>query len=487
MKKTRLFTLITAFGLLVSAGPASAAGLVTLDDYLNRVEAQDPEIKSIDLALESMGKKTLELDMVYSPFITGDYTYTDDKSGFNFNSPLVMNGMTADAWNLAAAKKFRTGTSVTFGYGGSAANLDLADPISFGSGTLQKFTAYDIRPFVSLQQSILRDFNGGLTQSGIDKAKAAARAGQYVQLYRRQQLLLKARSAYWGLTLAREVLEFRKTSLDRTGVLLKWNERQVRLDLADRADLLQTQAGYMLRQLNLKLAEEELVKAARSYNEMLGISSTEVSDDLERLSDKLDQYAGIDRLEQRGQRADVLAARESYESSVLADKETYYRSLPELSLTGTYSLHGLDLNFNNAWDQVTKGERPTYSIGLAFTVPLDYGTLKKVRKGYRLDFESAKQALAKAELTSKNDWDQLNLTWDNVRTRLDIARQIKDVQEKRLAAEQKRFERGRTTTFNLLTAENDLDDATLSLYQIIYEELMTHAQSELYQTQPVFK
>ncbi|MHB9156059.1 MAG: hypothetical protein ACYC5N_10305, partial [Endomicrobiales bacterium] len=79
----------------------------------------------------------------------------------------------------------------------------------------------------------------------------------------------------------------------------------------------------------------------------------------------------------------------------------------------------------------------------------------------------------------------LNRTWANVKTRLAIAVEIKDVQEKRVAAEQNKFARGRTTTFLLLTAENDLDDATLSMYRLVFEEFITAAQAELYNTRPL--
>jgi outer membrane protein TolC len=52
-------------------------------------------------------------------------------------------------------------------------------------------------------------------------------------------------------------------------------------------------------------------------------------------------------------------------------------------------------------------------------------------------------------------------------------------------SEQKRFQRGRTTTFLVLNAENDLDDATLSVYRLIFEELLTKAQAELFNTKPI--
>jgi outer membrane protein TolC len=131
---------------------------------------------------------------------------------------------------------------------------------------------------------------------------------------------------------------------------------------------------------------------------------------------------------------------------------------------------------------VTNAEKPTYSLGLSFIVPLDYKTLNTVRKGYKNDFEAAKKNSESAELVAGNDWDQLLRTWHNVKARLSLGREIQDAQDKRLVNEQNRFERGRSTTFLLLTAENDLDDATLNVYRLVYEELLTAAQADLYNT-----
>jgi outer membrane protein TolC len=421
--------------------------------------------------------------MVYSPFVNAGYNYADDRSGVGFGSTFPIDRTRSDVWNINAIKKFGTGSTVTLGYTGTKARIDLLAPAAVvGPDEISNFTAYDMKPFIRVDQSLLRDFNGGITKAGIDKNKAAVLSGQYLQLFRRQQILLRARTAYWTLSLAREVIAFRKVSLDRTSQILKWNERRVNLDLADKGDLYQAQAGYKLRQLNLQLAQEEELVAARNFNELIGTTGDIVAAELEKISDNISYYAHINALTAYGTRADILSARATYDSARLADKETNYRSLPELSVSGLYSLHGLDLTNSGAWNQVTGADKPTYSIGLSIIVPLDYVTLKKVRSGYKKDFESAKESLAKAELTAKNDWDQLSITWHNVKSRLSLAQEIKDVQEKRVANEQVRFERGRTTTFQLLTAEDDLDNATLNVYRLVFEEFVTFAQAELYNT-----
>ncbi len=458
--------------------------VMTMEDYLRSVEQKNPEIVSADFAIRASQKKTLELDLVYSPLFTADYNFVDDKSGFTFTTVLPATEIKATQWDFGASKKFSTGSTVSIGYSSLWADFNLLTPVQFGSDTLQNFTGYQFKPFIQLEQSLLRDFFSGLTQSGIDKSKAAARAGQYAMLFKKQQALLQARAAYWSLSLAREVLNFRKVSLDRTQRIMKWNEKKVAVNLAENVDLLQARAAYKLHALNLQLAREDVLKAQRDFNQYLGIKSDQVNEDIEQIADKVSFYQNVAELSRTGTRSDVLSARLTFESARFAEKETKYRSMPELTFSGSYSLTGLDLTPQAAWDQITNYEKPTYSLGLALAVPLDYGRLRNVKKGYALDFDSAREALASAEINSSNDWEQLTRNWNNVKSRLALAQEIQQIQEQRVKEEQSRFERGKTTTFLLLTAQNDLDDATLNVYRLVFEEFSTAAQAELYNTQP---
>lgn len=470
--------------------PAHGQELLTLEDYLRRVEGANADIRAADLAFQALGQKVLESDMVYSPFLSATYSYLDDKSGPGLTSSFLANETIAHSWNVSASEKFGTGTTLSLGYTYSDTQLDLFLPQTFGPYSFSDFSGYAIKPFVSVQQSLLRDFMAGLTQTGINKAKAAARAGQYQQLFRRQQVLFRARAAYWSLSLARDVTAFRRTSLDRTEKLLHWNEQRVKMDLADAGDLLQAQAAFKLRQLNLQQALEDEVKAGRDANELLGNTGGAFAPDLEKLSERIATYACVTCLAKTGERPDVLASRASFAGSRWAKEETFYRSLPELSLSASYASNGSDfLSFlpgqDSPGEQVGKFANPTLAASLSLIVPLDFPTLSKVRAGYEKDFQSSRAALAQAELSAGKDWQNLLKQWQDVKTRLALAQEIKAIQEQRVANEQRRFERGRSTTFLLLTAENDLDDAALNVYRLVMEEMLIAAQAELFNTQPL--
>ncbi len=472
--------------LLAASFPSLAytAEALTAERYLELVERDNPAVRSADLSVEASRKKILELDMVYSPYVTGNYSYTDDRGGSGFGSTLQAEHMRANALSVNLNKKFMFGTTVSAGYTNNIAAFSLAEPLSFGGTSLSSFTGYDMKPVVRAEQSLLRDFRSGLTRSGIQKTRSASLAQQYMQLLARQQTLMKAKIAYWSLSLSREVVAFRAASLERTGELLRWNESRFKRDLSDKSDLLQAQAGYRLRELNLQQSKEDEKNVCRDFNELLGASCTTVDYTLERISDRASSFENVAVLRKTGDRADVLATRALYKSSRYADRETKYRSMPELSVFGQYSLYGLGLSNADAWKQVRDTVKPSYTVGLALIVPLDYKTLMTIRQGYKQDFEASRESSIKAELASKNDWDQLQRTWQNVKTRLSLAQQIKTVQEQRVSNEQSLLKRGRTTTFNVLNAENDLDDATLNVYRLVFEELSTIAQADMFNALP---
>jgi len=203
-----------------------------------------------------------------------------------------------------------------------------------------------------------------------------------------------------------------------------------------------------------------------------------------KLSDMSAAYASGD-LKRTGERADVLAAMAGHESAQYALKEAVHRTGPEVSVYGTVSLHGLDIDYGRALSQAGVADKPAYGAGVLFSMPLGRSLIASVRKGYDADVEAAKETLEKTRISAANDWQDMVNTWRNVKMRMALAVQIRDIQNDRVNNEQKKLERGRTTTFLLLTAENDLDDATINVYRLMMEQLTLAAQSELYSTKEI--
>ena len=481
------FMFLSCFFFLILSLSAEEKEVLSLERYLHQVEELNPQIQGTDVSIKGMEEKSLEMDMVYSPYVNAGYTFSLDKSGSSFGSSLPLEESKTHQWEASLTKKTSLGTQVSTGYSNMSGSFTLTEPAEITKdNTTDHFTGYEAKPFVRVEQSLLRDFMSGLTQSGIDKSKAQVRAGQWRLVFQKQEILLKARSAYWALSLAREVVTFRKASLKRTEKLLEWTRKQVGLDLMDQSDLLQTEAAYEMRGLSLQEAEENEKKAGRDFNRFLGKVGEKTGFRIEKIAGQIQNLDNPPELKALGTRADLLAMKAEHQSYVFAERETKFRSMPEVSFIGEYSLNGRDTDSSETYEQVCNADKPVYTVGVTCTVPLDYKTLKKVREGFHKDLTASEEYLRSTENGIQNDWEQLLKDWKTVHSKIKLAEKIRVIQENRVENEEKRFERGRTTTLQRIDAENDLDDATLNLYQLIYQKLLIEAEAELYNTASEF-
>lgn len=482
----RLFSIVMYMFIISYSPCVYSQETIGLKEYLKQVETGNHEYKAARLSEHAMELKSGELDSVYLPYFNAGINSVNDKSGSSLGSTIAIEQLKTTVYNIGLNKKYDTGTTLGFGYSQSNSDILLSVPYSFNGVNISAIQSNEIKPFVSIDQSLLKDWGGKYTRAGINKTKLSMKAGQYFQILAAQQILLKAKLAYFNLTLARETVLFRRLSLERAEKTLKLSENRVKNNFSDKNDLIQAQAGYGLRQLNLQQALEAEQKTVKDFNLLRNENTDTPVGELQTLSDIAKEYAGNRVFERTGRRADVLAAQLQYESAKLAELESGYRSAPEVNISGTASLHGLDPDFtnlsNSAQDQINSGDKPTYTVGLNFSMPIGVSTINRFKNGYREDTESAKETLDKTTTQEEKEWKELLLNWENNKKRSDMVVKIKNLQEERVRGEQEKLSFGRTTTFQVLSAENDLDDAILMAYGMTMEKLSIAAQSVLYDT-----
>ena len=465
--------------VLPRAALAADAAPLTLDSYLSQVVEKSPALESARQSRQGMDLKPLEIAMVYSPLFNAGYSFVDSQTEpTSITSP---DRTKLTNWQVGLTKKWFTGTTTILSYGMTNTRIyfpPFPPAMAAFSSFLPPSNSYDAKPTLTVSQSLLRDFMGGITDWGIAKVKHASKSGERMTAYGEQATMLTAEMAFWQLALARATVDFKKKSLDRTAKLKEWTERRVRLNLADPAELLQTNAALSLRTLDLRMSEEDAEAAARKFNSARGQDGAEVAEQLPELRPRIDGMGTAP--EQSGDRLDVQAARESLASAEAASKETFYRSLPDLSVFGSITENGHDLSASAANSKSMQGDWPAWMVGATLTAPLDLITLAKVRKGYDSDYAGARASFRKSELDAKQDWEALKRKWVQVKARLDLALEVLKLQEERVTAEQKRLENGRILTFQFLSAQDDLDSAQLTYLRLGLEKISVEAQARMY-------
>ena len=468
--------LLLAAVLTTAVSGGVEPGLFSLDAYLGQVRGGNEALKASRASASAMSLKSLEIDMNFSPMLTGSLAWLDDRK--EPASLFTPERTRADVWSVGLAKKFFTGTTFSANYGMTHTMLFYPALPSMYAGLLPGAATWDALPSLSISQSLLRDFMGGITNSGVAKVKGLARAGELGEKYRAQAALFGAEQSYWSLALARETLKAKEESLGRTTRMRDWTAKRARLNIADKADLLQMDAAVKFKELDLAMSRQNEKSASRAFNSARGREGDFVEEHLEDIAERISFQAG--NLWKEGDRLDVQASAAMLDSAKAASRETFYRSLPELNVFGTVALSGHDITGMEAHDRAMRGDWPIYTVGAALTAPLDVFTLSKVRKGYDQDYVAAQASHRNAELYQEQDWKGLLARWDDVKVKLGLATDIRKLQEDRMSAEQKRYENGRITTLQLISAEEDFSSAQLTWLAMGFERLLIEAQARMY-------
>jgi outer membrane protein TolC len=180
-------------------------------------------------------------------------------------------------------------------------------------------------------------------------------------------------------------------------------------------------------------------------------------------------------------RPDLRAARQSLDIDDLNVRSARNALLPALNLNGGYTATGRGGTFfprtitggspvrpvpggiGDAFGQLFAFDFPIYSMGLTLTLPIrdrraaaDLADTTIQRKRDMLIVRNTEQTIRLEVLNAINQVE-------NSRASVKLAQIARDLAQKRVDAEQKKYELGTTTIFFVLAAQNDLTQAESSL------------------------
>jgi outer membrane protein TolC len=258
--------------------------------------------------------------------------------------------------------------------------------------------------------------------------------------------------------------------------------RQARLELSDRAELLQSEAAVAARKMQSQQALDEEASAARAFNTVRGIESNEVPERLSVINDELIRSLSLPKREQA--RADVRAAEQQARAAKASSLSSGESSKPAVDLFLNAGLNGRDPASGTAISESLSTNHPNYAVGVKVNIPLQQGIAARAREGYQIQAESSDLAFRRKAYETEREWTDLNQRLEESRKRLDLARKLEDAQKAKLDAERNRLRRGRTTTYTVIQFEEDFANAQLNRLRIeaeilgIYSQLKTFGGSK---------
>jgi len=132
---------------------------------------------------------------------------------------------------------------------------------------------------------------------------------------------------------------------------------------------------------------------------------------------------------------------------------------PELDLTGSYGYNGLGREFSDAFNQIQKGSAPFWSIGAQMSIPLSQTAARNNLRAAKASRDQQKLTLKAQEqntlITIENDIATVRNDYESIRA----TREARLYAEAALSAEQKKYENGKSTLFDILGLQSMLTTA----------------------------
>lgn len=448
MKKQILTSVL--LGACVLSGAAQA---ITLEDYIGEVAAKNGGVRGSKISLNAKELRRTEGTLFFKPsfFLTGEY-YDDQRPT---NAPAFQGTQTLrHTLRGGLSQNFRTGTKTSLSYNYYKTQINGA-----GAQFLPNKMFIDVAPMLEVTQSLWRNFLGSEFEAQETLVNAQVEAQKYNEQFRYKQLVIGAENAYWRLFFAQQSLVVQKESLERAKRLRDWNENRVKSNLVDESELLQAEANLQNREMEYQDTLTEVDTAMREFN-----SYREADGDTTLVApqEKDSKYILNASLPMKAEvREDVLASLANNKVAIANSEIGTQRNRPNLELYGSYSINGRDPQFTDSQSQAWGATRPFSIVGLRFTTPLDVGSLSDYKKAFAKEVVASEMTYKRKMYEVDREWEILSERFKNLKTRLQLSQRLEKAQERKLTTEKRRYNQGRTTTFQVLQFEQDFANAQL--------------------------
>lgn len=299
------------------------------------------------------------------------------------------------------------------------------------------------------------------------------------------QTLANVRNAYWDLVFALSAVDVARRATDLADKLVEDNQARVEVGTLAPLDIVQAQAEAATRRQNLAAAEATASTAELALKRYI-VSGTDDPMwrqqlrpvDLPSLAPPPADVEGAVRTALL-QRTDISTARKNLDSNDISIKFFRSQSLPAVDLNASYGAQGLGGTAivrtgplgNQVVSQVIPGgyldalsllrqrEYPTWNFNVTMSYPIGGSQAEAQAARARLQRQQAQTRLRALEIQIAAEVANAALTVQSNLKRVEAATAARELAQKRLEAEQSRFEVGLTTNFFVVQAQRDLRDA----------------------------
>jgi outer membrane protein TolC len=391
--------------------------------------------------------------------------------------------------NVGFQRKLETGGTISLRLDVSRQQQDQATNFLNANASSITLSTYRIAPTLTLTHPLLKGMGIKVNRAAVDKAKLAGSQGQGTRLLTAQNLIRDLVSAYWDVLFAHRDLQNKRNStelarrqLERTNALVAAGRlspvdaKAVEQSLATReSDVITAEYTLLDRSLTLRtamgqdFAQQRTLGVLPTTDPLVDPRPVNVTDEVDRALKQNPQLRQLEFAIASGRIDEMVAAN---------------ARLPQLDFSTTFIPQGRSIdkagsavtgdpgtqgnwgeafkNFFNHRDQIKdKGLLADWSLTGSLTLTWDVmnRTPKGNHQAAKLQIKKAEANLQKARQTVASSVIRAANSLRTAGKVMDVAQISVDLAKDNLAAEQARFEVGRSTNYDVLLRLDELDKA----------------------------
>ena len=316
------------------------------------------------------------------------------------------------------------------------------------------------------------------------------------------------RNAYWDYVFAIQALEVADRSLALASKLVEDNQARVEVGTLAPLDVVQAQAEQATRRQAVATAAMT-VRTAEILLKRLIVSGTEDPYWVANL-EPIDrptattQAPDIDSALRKAlaNRTDLEQSRKQFQANDISLRTLSDQRLPALDLNASYGLAGvggtqfirsglggtvtqtIPSGYSDALGIIMDQTAPTWNLSVSFSIPIGASSADALLARARVVQQQTLAEARQLELQIAAEVTNAALLVESNRERMQAAQAARDLAEKRLDAEQSRFDVGLSTNFFVVQAQRDLRDAQNSELRALLDYRRSQIEFERVQEIP---
>jgi outer membrane protein TolC len=472
MRTLSVTFLIICFSSLTSA--AAATESLQLAIFLEQALKESEKARALDRDRLAIENEILarDLELIHRLDLQSQYIW-DNRISRSSNSQNQEQESELDYTH-----QFSTGTEMNLK--GSFQKLERT------SGTTNS-NPYSLDWNAEISQSILKNSFGRAVQlrRRADRQELQAELKQIE--YRKSAYSIQLENLYWDLSFSEREIEIRTASLQRSRESLRWIKSRLARSATEKIDLIQAEASAAKREIELEQALErrqslqlQLCSEVTTCDNLL--KPKQIGADLKTRRSPLSLVHTFLKnpadASQSPVRLDALSSAHialALEARSERARDQYW---PDLKLLAAVGSNAIEDRFSQSLQN--SGENPYALVGFRLSVDLDFGLKKRAKDAANFRFESAQLQASQSLRASQNQWAELLMSLERLERQRALSDRLLKIEAEKIAEERKRYRNGRSTTFELISFEQDAADAELALHRIELELRKTEAQARLF-------